>query len=235
VRIDGVVVSCEHGGNRVPAEWSHLFRGAARVLDSHRGWDPGALGLARRIARRMSAPLHASTVTRLLVEPNRSERHRSLFSRYTRSLSLDARERILRRHYYPHRRKVEGDLTAALRGGGRVMHLSVHTFTPVLDGDVRRVDVGLLYDPARPAERSLCDAWARDLKRASPGLRVRKNHPYRGAADGFTTYLRRTLGRRYLGIELEVSQRFFGKDGRPLAADVLTRVVETAARAAGRA
>jgi len=96
---------------------------------------------------------------------------------------------------------------------------------------VREVDVGLLYDPARAAERKFCDGWARDLKRAAPELRVRKNRPYRGAADGFTTYLRRKLGPRYLGIELEVSQRFFGKDGSPRARTAVARIVESAARA----
>lgn len=232
--IRAVIVSCEHGGRRVPAEWAHLFRGAARALESHRGWDPGAIGLARRLARRLDAPLHAATVTRLLVELNRSETHRSLFSRLTRDLPQETKRRILARHYHPHRRRVERDLRAALRGGGRVMHLSVHTFTPVLDGEVRRADVGLLYDPARAAERALCDAWARELRRAAPELRVRKNHPYRGAADGFTTHLRRELGPRYLGIELEVSQRFFGKDGSPRDAAVCARVVESAARATGR-
>jgi len=39
-----------------------------------------------------------------------------------------------------------------------------------------------------------------------PGLRVRRNYPYRGAADGLTTHLRRQLGPRYLGVELEINQ-----------------------------
>jgi predicted N-formylglutamate amidohydrolase len=235
IRIDAVVVTCEHGGRRVPAEWTDLFRGggAVRALESHRGWDPGALGMARRIARRLGAPLRVAIVTRLLVELNRSPHHRSLFSRFVRAQPPDVKERILARHYRPYRRDVEREVTAALRGGRRVLHLSVHTFTPVLDGVTRSVDVGLLYDPARPAERALCRRWARELRAGLPGLRVRKNRPYRGAADGLTTHLRRRLGPRYLGIELETSQRFFAADGRPRDPRV-RGIEESVARLLGR-
>jgi predicted N-formylglutamate amidohydrolase len=193
--------------------------------------------MARRVARRLGAPLHTATVTRLLVELNRSPHHRALFSRFTRPLPPEARERILDRHYRPYRRNVERDVTAALRGGGRVLHVSVHTFTPVLDGAVRRVDIGLLYDPARPAERALCGRWAGELRRRLPELRVRRNQPYRGVTDGLTTHLRRKLGPRYLGIELEVSQRFFGADGSPrgaAAGRITAAVAECVALLAGR-
>jgi len=215
VTFDAIVITCEHGGRHVPAEWASRFRGHERVLASHRGYDRGALGMARRLARRLDAPLFAATVTRLLVELNRSEHHCDLFSRYTRPLPAAARERLLRDHYHPYRDRVEAHLAGRLRGGRRVLHVSVHTFTPVWFGERRRVDVGILYDPARPAERRLGAAWARRLREAVPGLRVRRNAPYRGAADGFTTHLRRRFGRGYCGIELEVNQRFFGADGRP--------------------
>ena len=42
-----VVLSCEHGGNIVPDEFSELFRNASDVLESHRGLDPGALELLK--------------------------------------------------------------------------------------------------------------------------------------------------------------------------------------------
>jgi hypothetical protein len=44
---------------------------------------------------------------------------------------------------------------------------------------------------------------------------VHRNRPYRGTGDGLTTELRAELGRRYVGIELEVSQALpAGPDGR---------------------
>ena len=77
-----------------------------------------------------------------------------------------------------------------------------------IDGRLRTADVGLLYDPSRSSERRFCDRWKRSLHQIAPELRVRRNYPYLGKSDGFTTHLRRTIGSpRYLGIELEVNQR----------------------------
>ena len=94
-----------------------------------------------------------------------------------------------------------------------MLHLSVHSFTPAIDGRVRNADVGLLYDPARTAERRVCQQLQRALQSAHPELRVRRNYPYRGTADGFTTYLRRLFpDKQYAGIEIEINQRYpFGE------------------------
>ncbi len=95
-----------------------------------------------------------------------------------------------------------------VKGGKPVLHVSVHTFTPVLKGRVRRADLGLLYEPARTHERDLAAKWRDIIKGMSPGLRIRLNYPYRGASDGFTTYLRgRFFEELYRGIELEVNSK----------------------------
>ncbi len=61
------------------------------------------------------------------------------------------RERLLVLHYQPYRDRVEALVAKAIAAGRRVVHISSHSFTPVLDGRVRNADIGLLYDPARPA------------------------------------------------------------------------------------
>jgi predicted N-formylglutamate amidohydrolase len=192
----------------VPARWRPLFRGAERLLASHRGYDPGALEVARRLARATGARLHAARATRLLVDLNRSPGHRRLFSERTRGLERGEKERLLAELYLPYRSAVEREVRRAIEAGGRVLHLSVHSFTPVLDGDVRRADVGLLYDPARPAERAFAGTWSRGLCERAPELRVRRNYPYRGVDDGLIPWLReRFPARRYAGLELELNQR----------------------------
>ena len=79
-----VVVTAEHGGNEVPAEYRTLFRSRTKLLASHRGWDPGTLDLARRLAAAFGAPLVAATTTRLLVDLNRSPHNPRAFSEITR-------------------------------------------------------------------------------------------------------------------------------------------------------
>lgn len=209
------LVTCEHGGRRVPRAYRHLFIGAEAVLATHRGWDPGALPLARDLARRLRCPLRAATVTRLLADLNRSPRHPRLLSEWTRTLPAAERVRLLGRFHAPHRSAVEGDVAERARAGNRTIHLAVHTFTPVLEGEARLADLALLYDPSRVRERALCHAWARALASRLPHLAVRRNSPYRGVSDGLTTWLRkRFAAEAYLGIEIEVSQRLLDGAGR---------------------
>jgi predicted N-formylglutamate amidohydrolase len=208
-----VLVTCEHGGNRVPPGYRELFRGYEAVLDSHRGHDAGSLALARTLARRLRAPLHSATVTRLLVDLNRSLHHRNVFSELTRALPDTERQRIVQRFYLPYRHGVEHAIAAAVRDGFRVLHLSAHSFTPELDGYRRDADIGLLYDPRRQWERRLAAGIKTALRRHCPTLAVRRNYPYRGCADGFTTALRRDFADpRYAGIEIEINQRVVAGD-----------------------
>jgi len=203
-----LLVTCEHGGNRVPGEYRRLFAGWETVLASHRGYDPGALALAKDLARAFDAPLVASTVTRLLVELNRSPGHRQLHSEITRDLAPSQKARIAARYYEPYRREVEQRVAQATADRRRVIHISAHSFVPVLNGRTRNADIGLLYDPGRPAERALCARWKQCLGARASRLRVRRNYPYRGYADGLTTYLRRRYARHgYLGFEIEVNQK----------------------------
>ena len=63
-----LILTCEHGGCEVPAEYATRFSGRAALLRSHRGWDVGALTLAEEMAHALDAPLFASTTTRLLID-----------------------------------------------------------------------------------------------------------------------------------------------------------------------
>jgi predicted N-formylglutamate amidohydrolase len=204
--IDRLLLTCEHGGNRIPPRYRGLFQHAEPELRSHRGYDIGALTLARRLQRTLHAPLIASVTSRLLVDLNRSLHHPDLFSDRTRQLNDTERAKIIDRFYRPHRERVEVTIAHWIRQRRTVLHLSIHSFTPRLRGVTRHADVGLLYDPGRAVEHILCQQWRSTLREIS-GLRVRRNYPYRGNADGLTTYLRQRFPSGYLGLELEVSNR----------------------------
>jgi predicted N-formylglutamate amidohydrolase len=210
-----VVVTAEHGGNEVPADYRTLFRGHATLVASHRGWDPGTLDLARRLAAAFGAPLVAGTVTRLLVDLNRSPHNPRAFSEITRPLPRTERVSLLERFHRPHWDGVRARLADAVRARRRVLHVGVHSFTPVLDGVTRKPDVALLYDPARRRERELAATWTRALARAASTRVVRRNDPYRGFSDGLPTAMRREHDERsYVGVEIEVNQRHVGARGQ---------------------
>jgi len=211
-----LVVTCEHGGCDIPHPYAPLFSGRQVLVHSHRGWDAGALELGRQIADSFGVPLHAATTTRLLVDLNRSLGHRQLFSEITRPLSVACRREVIDRYWRPHRQAVEGEVARHIASGGRVIHVATHSFTPTLDGRQRSADVAWLYDPRRQAESVFARAWMMDFASRAPGLRLRRNYPYRGRDDGLTACLRkRHPDETYVGIELEVNQGIVERGGAP--------------------
>ena len=229
-----LIVTCEHGGHGVPRAYAALFAGHEATLDSHRGWDPGALPLARQLASALDAPLYASTTTRLLVDLNRSLGHRQLFSEFSRGLAPAERRQIIDRYYRPHRDIVEGEVAHRVARLEPVVHIASHSFTPVLAGVVRRADVAWLYDPRRAGEVSLSTRWMAAFAQVAPGLQLRRNDPYRGRGDGLASLLRkRYADAAYVGIELEVNQRFVAQGGKVWTA-LRVALVESLATALGR-
>lgn len=205
---DYILITCEHGGNRIPALYRRLFKGYGSFLDTHRGYDMGALVMARELAAAFAAPLVAGTVSRLLVDLNRSPGHPRLHGDAVRGAPADVRARIVERYYAPYRTKAERCVHQAVAAGHRVVHISSHSFTPKLYGKVRNTDIGLLYDPARRGEVELSQRWKACLAVCAPALVVRRNYPYAGKNDGLTKHLRRRYPpRAYVGLELEINQK----------------------------
>src|SRR6476620_935586 len=128
-RMDTFIITCEHGGNRIPAPYRRLFREQRALLDSHRGYDPGSLVMATALARACRAPLVASTVSRLLIALNRSIGHPQLFSAMTRAAPAQTWAQHVERLDRPPRMHVERPVEHAVARGQRVMHISSHSFT----------------------------------------------------------------------------------------------------------
>ena len=97
-----LVITCEHGGNHIPAVYRPLFEGQDAALQSHRGFDAGALKMAQTLAEAFGAPLVSATVSRLLVDLNRSTHNRTLHAEAVRRLPATQRQAILTRHFPAH-------------------------------------------------------------------------------------------------------------------------------------
>ncbi len=205
-----LIFSCEHGGNQVPDDYQVSFGSprARQLLQSHRGWDPGALEAAQSLATDAGQPLLASTITRLLVDLNRSLDHPHLHSEVVSHFSAPEREQLLRRYYAPYRKQLAQRLQEAVQSGHFALHLSVHTFTPRYCGNLREFEIGLLFDPDRTNENRICTQWRQRLMKTSSRCRVELNQPYLGIDDGLTTAMRSQFpDGHYAGIELEINSR----------------------------
>ncbi len=197
-----IVLTCEHASCAIPLEYDALGLGHDEIAD-HIGWDIGAADLTATLAASLDAAAVFSSVSRLLIDCNRSLLDHDLIVEHTHGvhvpgnqrLDADERARRLRDYYDPYHVAID----ALLQRHGAANLLSVHSFTPELNGRERRFDVGVLYDEYERDARHVGEHIAES------GLRVRYNQPYSGL-DGLI-YSARTHGanhaRRY--IELEVN------------------------------
>lgn len=212
-----IIITCEHADHIIPSAYHHLFKNAEHDLLSHRGFDPGSLDVAKYLSRNLEAPLFCQKVSRLLIEMNRSIHADDLFSKYTIGLNKRMKDELVAKYYHPYRNEVEDKISHFVNAGESVLHVSVHTFTPELNGVKRLVDIGLLCDERIKEELDFCDRWSANLAELLPEQLVMINLPYNGADDGFTTYLRtKFIGKDYLGIEIEVNQKLVDQADWPI-------------------
>ncbi len=202
-----IVLSCEHASNELPAAYTHLFNGQQSVLSTHRAVDFGAREITDHLSQTLNCDYTKSTITRLLIDCNRSLTHAQCFSEFTRPLSTIAKQKLIDVYYQPYRQQTEAIIKKHIDLGHQVLHLSIHTFTPELNGVTRNAAIGLLYDSSRHAEREVARLWHELLLTERPAYRVRKNYPYNGKSDGFTSTLRKKYTQeQYLGLEVESNQ-----------------------------
>lgn len=202
------IFTCEHAGYAVPREYGTL--GLSREdLRDHIGWDIGAAAVAREAASRLSAPLVASHYSRLLIDLNRAPDERSLIVERSDGRRVPGNEKIgaaerrrrIRLYHEPYHDRVDRAVSRLSRRsrGQEVRLLSMHSFTPSLDGRSRPFDVGVLFDEHPGPAHEL----GRALRRL--GLRVRYNEPYSGL-DGLIYAARRHgLAHDIVYLELEVN------------------------------
>lgn len=197
-----IIITCEHGGNQIPIFCQKKIQIPKSALQSHHGFDIGALSIAKKLAENTGAKLVTNEISRLIIDFNRSLHHRELFSQYSRIVNSEIKHTLVNNFYKPYRFKVE----KLIRENAKVIHLSIHSFTPQLNGKTRNTEIGILYDPARKNESILANQITLGLKKIN--IKSRKNYPYRGTADGFTTYLRKHFNENhYTGIEIEFNQK----------------------------
>lgn len=205
------VLTCEHAVPDIPELYQQLFAREQAILETHEAYDPGAFDLFIFLED-LANYSKSQIVGRLLVETNRSLRNSKLFSRFSSVLDDPEKKDILNSYYHPYRARVEEKIRTYTDLNEMVLHLSIHSFTPVLNKITRNCDIGLLYDPKRINEKQFCADFKEELLLHIPELKIRFNYPYLGKADGFTTHLRKIFPENYMGIEMEVNQAWVSEN-----------------------
>jgi len=150
----GILLICEHAGRAVPGAWADL--GLPKpLLDTHFGWDAGAGALTEALARRLQAPAILAAYSRLFLDINRFETDWDVMRPDLAGIPVPAniepdpvdralRERIARK---PFDRATEEQL-ARFEQTGRPALISIHSFTPLVQGKPRPTEIGVLWRDA---------------------------------------------------------------------------------------
>lgn len=182
---------CEHASNTFPEEFGTLGLGED-ARRAHIAWDPGALGLARELARRTdSAVIHAG-VSRLIYDCNRPPHAQGAMPARSEvfdipgNADIRAEDRLRRTEaiYLPFHARLHAEIARRLALGRRTALVTVHSFTPIWLGTPRKVEFGIIHD-ADPSLARAVLAAAQAAGVANAAL----NAPY-SAADGVTHTLR---------------------------------------------
>lgn len=201
------IITCEHAVNTIPDAYLPLFQHQPSVLETHRAIDFGARDIARSFSEVLRCPLFEAKTSRLLIECNRSLNHPRCFSEFTQDLPQEEKQILIDQYYLPFRQAAETYISDAIKKGLQVIHLSIHSFTPIFDNLPRNADIGLLYDPTRSGEKKLAAQWRTALSAIQAPYRVRMNYPYKGTSNGFASALRKKYPeQQYLGFEVESNQ-----------------------------
>ena len=174
-----VVLCCEHAGNALPdgLQWGE----DAWLSDDHWAWDPGAALATRELAERLQTRAVLSRVSRLVIDANRPLYSETLFRTHAdgRLIQLNAgltdRDRGARvaEWWVPYHAALGSMCADAARRDADIL-LSMHSFNPIYEGDVREVELGVLFDEEEALGQAMLDALA------PSGLVLRANEPWSG-------------------------------------------------------
>lgn len=184
------LIVCEHASNAFPEAFGELGL-APDARQSHIAWDPGAIGVARKLSDLLNSPLIAATISRAIYDCNRPPDSpgampvRSEVYDIPGNDRLGVEERLARTRtcYLPFQVAVAWQLAEMLAQGRRPVLVSVHSFTPIWFGQARDVEFGIIHDIDATYALALADAVC-ELP-----LKSALNEPY-SAADGVAHTLR---------------------------------------------
>lgn len=146
--LGSVVLVCDHASNRVPRRLGSLGLDAQH-LDDHIAWDPGAADVARRLAAHLDCTLLSSGYSRLVIDCNRplespqsiAEQSAGVPVPGNLDLTLGDREARIAGCFRPYHDAIERLLDR--RTHRPTVLLSIHSFTPLLDGQPRPWQIGI--------------------------------------------------------------------------------------------
>jgi predicted N-formylglutamate amidohydrolase len=187
-----ILLIADHASLALPPEYGTLGL-APEVLRRHIGWDIGAADVTRRMAELLDAPAVLAGNSRLLFDCNRQPGNPMATPAISDGVTipgnqdLDDEEIAKRQKLYfdPYHAAIEQQLNAFAERGVIPALISMHSFTPVMDGFERPWHAGLLTNKDERLVAGLLAAL-----NAHHGVLADQNVPYSGDdPSGYTIHV----------------------------------------------
>jgi predicted N-formylglutamate amidohydrolase len=227
------IIVVDHASARIPRRLANLGLPDSE-LERHIAWDIGALGVARRVAEIIDAPLVAQNYSRLVIDCNRDPKFPTSIPRISElreipgNLDLSAAEIAARRAeiFDPYHRRIRDLIDGRLAEGRRVILVAQHTMTNVYKGDRREMHAAVLYNRDRRFAGLVLD-----MLRREPHLIVADNQPYFVSDETDYTIPHHAESRSLPHVEIEIRQDLVADEtGQTEWAERIARTLEDARR-----
>jgi len=200
-----MLLVCDHASCRFPYSLGTLG------LDSparrcHLAWDIGAAALTASLSESLGVTAVLAQYSRLIVDCNRNLYDPGAFLEFgdgvvihgNRSLNAEQKDRRATEIYWPYHEAIAAELKRLDASDESTSFCAIHSFTPVLNGVPREVEIGILWDTDRPTAKFMIDGF-RDA-----GFKVGDNEPYsgKGPQDFTIDHHAEEAGLAHVGIEI---------------------------------
>jgi len=200
-----MLLVCDHASRRFPAALENMgLDPVARRC--HLAWDIGAGALTEHLAASLGTTAVLAQYSRLVVDCNRDLFDPGAFLEFgdgivihgNRNLQQAQKDQRASEIYWPYHYAIDVELKRLAAFDDTAAFFAIHSFTPVLNGVSREVEIGILWDADRDTAEILIDGFRR------AGFKVGDNEPYSGKApqDFTIDHHAEDAGLPHVGIEI---------------------------------
>jgi predicted N-formylglutamate amidohydrolase len=200
-----ILLVCDHASHRFPKSLGDMgLDPFARRC--HLAVDIGAGPVTETLAKSLGVTAVVHNYSRLVVDCNRQLMDPSAFLEYgdgilvpgNRNLHQEDKDLRSSALYWPYHCAIDEQVQRLRKAGPSPAFISIHSFTPVLNGESRKWEMGILWDK----DEQLRDIFLTDLRAA--GYLVGDNEPYSGKApqDFTIDHHAEEVGLPHIGIEI---------------------------------
>ncbi|WP_157018342.1 N-formylglutamate amidohydrolase [Mesorhizobium xinjiangense] len=204
----GLVILADHARRNLPDDYGDLGLPATE-FERHIAYDIGVETVTRRLAELLDAPALMANFSRLLIDPNRGEDDPTLIRQLydgtiipgNYPMAPQERQTRLERFYQPYHDAAASMIASVAEASNCAPFVvSVHSFTPTMQGKARPWHVGILWDSDDRAVKPMLAGLGSD-----PMLVVGDNEPYDGALRGDTMF-RHAIVNGFAHVLIEIRQ-----------------------------